>query len=518
VFPSDKKKLLALPFHLAKRKENPVPRKGQSEYDLFTELTGTDWNSDLRTQHDLETKITEFDYENYLSPALLEGVDTNSAEFKNLVRSLNLLTKTKYEAHQANKKAFSSMMGTLSGLNAADQRALIHLIKNKGASQIADGQELSEQLMNEVTSEGFLKELAEISETENFVLKNRYKHQKDTMNFAEKKRMPVDERSVREMLRNQHHFRNRMNTELPTYAAQMESTQFENGLLTYLREGAYGELGDLVKEVGIQRDTIPFYNLTEFRKYKDNMVHESDGQFAYLMSALFTPLDMTDYETDFIGWNEAPGLLPLNRPNWLTEIAPEPHPQLDALAAIEEIENIPRYATSQALAGLVEGHYADVEEEEEEFYGSEGEGDDDEYGEEGEEEEGGEADYGDYGDYGDEEEWPPKDKLKSGAREDRAFRYDETLRGKYSEVEIDSFMKLLGVKPRAQWQDTSTHHYKLGIHNYEDEAQEIDVDFHLLSESERKEADRIKTREWRKGSEVKMVVDGRRPIRPNYRF
>jgi hypothetical protein len=338
------------------------------------------------------------------------------------------------------------------------------------------------------------------------------------MNFAEKKRMPVDERSVREMLRNQHHFRNRMNTELPTYAAQMESTQFENGLLTYLREGAYGELGDLVKEVGIQRDTIPFYNLTEFRKYKDNMVHESDGQFAYLMSALFTPLDMTDYETDFIGWNEAPGLLPLNRPNWLTEIAPEPHPQLDALAAIEEIENIPRYATSQALAGLVEGHYADVEEEEEEFYGSEGEGDDDEYGEEGEEEEGGEADYGDYGDYGDEEEWPPKDKLKSGAREDRAFRYDETLRGKYSEVEIDSFMKLLGVKPRAQWQDTSTHHYKLGIHNYEDEAQEIDVDFHLLSESERKEADRIKTREWRKGSEVKMVVDGRRPIRPNYRF
>ena len=86
------------------------------------------------TLQDDPSKITEFDYENYLSPALLEGVDTNSAEFKNFVRSLNLLTKTKYEAHQANKKAFSAMMGTLSGLNAADQRALIHLIKNKGAS------------------------------------------------------------------------------------------------------------------------------------------------------------------------------------------------------------------------------------------------------------------------------------------------------------------------------------------------------------------------------------------------
>ena len=79
-------------------------------------------------------------------------------------------------------------------------------------------------------------------------------------------------------------------------------------------------------------------------------------------------------------------------------------------------------------------------------------------------------------------------------------------------------MRLLGIKPKTQWQDTSTHHYKLGAHAYEDEAQEIDADFHLLSESERKHADRIKTEEWRRGSEIKMVVDGRVPLRPNYRF
>ena len=79
-------------------------------------------------------------------------------------------------------------------------------------------------------------------------------------------------------------------------------------------------------------------------------------------------------------------------------------------------------------------------------------------------------------------------------------------------------MKLLGVKPRTQWQDTSTHHHKLGAHNYEDEAQEMDGDFHLLSESERKAADRIRTKEFRSGSEVKMVVGGREPLRPNFRF
>ena len=90
-----------------------------------------------------------------------------------------------------------------------------------------------------------------------------------------------------------------------------------------------------MKEVGIKRDTIPFFNLSEYRKYKDNTLNESDNQFQYFMSALFTPLDMTDYETDFVGWNELPGCLPLDRPNWLTSIAPEPHPQIDSFAAIE---------------------------------------------------------------------------------------------------------------------------------------------------------------------------------------
>ena len=128
-------------------------------------------------------------------------------------------------------------------------------------------------------------------------------------------------------------------------------------------------------------------------------------------------------------------------------LRPENHPQIDAFAAIEELEDPPRYATSQTMKGLVEGHYADVEEEEEEFYGSEGD-EDEEYGEEGEE--GGD----DYGDYGEEEEedpstvWPPKDRIRHEQVEDRLFRGSEKLRSKYSEVEIDSFMKLLGVKPR----------------------------------------------------------------------
>lgn len=47
-----------------------------------------------------------------------------------------------------------------------------------------------------------LEELAKFSEKEHFNMKNRYRHQRQTMDFAEKKRMPIDERNVRDMLRN----------------------------------------------------------------------------------------------------------------------------------------------------------------------------------------------------------------------------------------------------------------------------------------------------------------------------
>lgn len=116
------------------------------------------------------------------------------------------------------------------------------------------------------------------------------------------------------------------------------------------------------------------------------------------------------------------------------------------------------------MKGLIDANYAEAEEEEEEeLYGAEDDAGEDEYGAEGEE--------GDYGEEeGDEEEWPPKDRLASKEIDDRFFRAGESLRGRYTEVEVDGFMKLLGVKPKTQWEDTSVHHYKLGMHHYEDEA------------------------------------------------
>lgn len=80
--PSDRKKLLALPFYLAKRSQLPDPRMGQKEFDLFKELTGRDWHDNDGVPFDPEQKITEFDYENYFPPELLKTVNTKSDDFK----------------------------------------------------------------------------------------------------------------------------------------------------------------------------------------------------------------------------------------------------------------------------------------------------------------------------------------------------------------------------------------------------------------------------------------------------
>lgn len=56
---SDRKKLLSLPFLLAKRAELPEPRKTQhDELNLFKELYGMNWYDDASTIVDSEQKVT----------------------------------------------------------------------------------------------------------------------------------------------------------------------------------------------------------------------------------------------------------------------------------------------------------------------------------------------------------------------------------------------------------------------------------------------------------------------------
>jgi len=92
---TDRKKMLALPFHLMKRVDLPEPKKGQFEYELFEEVFGMSWDEDLYTEVDSEFKITEFNYEDFIHKDVLESINTDSEEFKQMIKYMNITTKTR---------------------------------------------------------------------------------------------------------------------------------------------------------------------------------------------------------------------------------------------------------------------------------------------------------------------------------------------------------------------------------------------------------------------------------------
>jgi hypothetical protein len=146
---------------------------------------------------------------------------------------------------------------------------------------------------------------------------------------------------------------------------------------------------DLVRDVGIHTDNIEFFNVGDLAKKREQLfVNPSDHNFSYLMNALFTPLDMTDYENTFVGYNEIGGSLPINNPQLLKAVVEEPWPANHALVALEAEEKRPVYARSKVHRELLEAKAAEAEaEEEEEEEEEEGEGEEGE-GEEGAEEGG----------------------------------------------------------------------------------------------------------------------------------
>lgn len=74
-----------------------------------------------------------------------------------------------------------------------------------------------------------------------------------------------------------------------------------------MNEGAYGEMKDLIRDVGIRDETIEFVNLAMRNKNVDRLAHAHDYKFKYLNSALFTPLDMSDYDENFVSFKEGAG-------------------------------------------------------------------------------------------------------------------------------------------------------------------------------------------------------------------
>lgn len=492
---------------LSRRSELPEPKKGQNEWNLFTELYGQEWNHFDSLMFDQEQKITEFNYENYIPQHLLDRLDTHSNEFKTMIKAINLNRLTEYEQHIQNQEQFKQIMPVLSKLDAEEKQILIHLIKNKNRT-INQSAQTTNDLVDQACSDSLKTRLAKISEEQNFAAKNRYLLEKNLLKYGKKERMPIDQVKIKDILRNQNHVRGKIVEEIQTYHQFIENSQlnFESGLLTYINEASWGDLRDLLKDIGINRETIRYSNVADVIAAKDDRLFESDIQFKNLVNNRFTMIDMTDYEYTFPSPNEV-GYIPMHDIGRLTAIKPEPFPQVNSFAEVVPMETLSPNVLNKTHKEILAERAAEAEAEEEE---DEDEDEEDEDEEEGDEEEGDDEEGDDDEDEEEEEPAVPPNFTVGPKYDDRYFKHGEKLRERFNEVELDGFMKLLNMKPVTQWQDDTTHHYKVGAHTYEDEAQMTDPYFHLLAEVERKALDRNEAIEFRRGTEVKLIPDAKK--------
>jgi hypothetical protein len=81
--------------------------------------------------------------------------------------------------------------------------------------------------------------------------------------------MPIDERKVKDILRNRPAVIAKMRNEIPNYEILREKSQFENGVLSYLNENAFGDMRALLDDVGIVNAAIPFMNVSDLQKKRD---------------------------------------------------------------------------------------------------------------------------------------------------------------------------------------------------------------------------------------------------------
>lgn len=85
---------------------------------------------------------------------------------------LNLFSQTEHERLQRNKNAFKELMPVLSSLNSSEQEALLHKLRNSNRNH---GEDINNEILDEMTLQTIEQKLAKLSEEENFNSKNRYR-------------------------------------------------------------------------------------------------------------------------------------------------------------------------------------------------------------------------------------------------------------------------------------------------------------------------------------------------------
>lgn len=99
-------------------------------------------------------------------------------------------------------------------------------------------------------------------------------------------------------MRHREEFRSKLERDYLLYNTLEEQfPMMDNQILSIVVNTAFGEAEELVKDLGIKKEDLYFTKSTDIAKIREKkLVNQSDSQWGFFMSSLFTPIDMTDYD------------------------------------------------------------------------------------------------------------------------------------------------------------------------------------------------------------------------------
>jgi len=281
---------------------------------------------------------------------------------------------------------------------------------------------------------------------------------------------------------------------------------------------AIGPMLALRNEIGLDmehRFDTSFLRIADMKAVREEYLEDAviDNSVFYYLNAPFIHLNMTDYEERFIGPGESKELdkAPLddvyknyvagnNAHDFYNQKERNPF-KIDK-ERFDEIEPRFNFFRSNSEEENAGGDEDDDDEE--------GEGDEDEV------DSYTTAHYHEDDEYDEEEfvnvDWEPGMGTKEKTVFDsQYFGVDDTLRDRYDNLELESFMKFLDVKPFLSWRDVGGYHDRLGLHSVEDFSQRVDPEYHMLGEIEREDFEKKIFNTHRTGSTVRFVIPGSKP-------
>ena len=505
---SDRTKLLSLPFFSKRRSQGPAPKRGMWQYDLFTEIAGgKEWDHYSDMLYDPEEKMTIYNYEKHLPPSLLEKLDTQSEEFKKEIKLSTILSQTEYEKHMELKESFRKIMMILSRMNEDEGRAFIHKIQSKARNDY----------LEDLHGGNLEAKLAKISEKESYLARNDEKLRREKLYYRKMENFPVEKAKIKDLFKNSRDFKERFHEEVGIYDTLPRMFDYDKRVVQDFIETAMGPMLALRNEIGLDmanRFDTSFLRTKDFKEVKESFGEDAvlDHSFLYFINSSFLPLNMTDYEEEYVGPGENRDMLRLP--------ATEENVNTHKLGfAFDHYNNEDRnqYAKAEEWSDY-EPKFNFFRTNAQEENAGDDEDDDDDDEDEGDEEEV-ESYVGAYDpnlEY-DEEEYEPVDweyenhKPEKLHHDSAFFGLTGKLDDKYDNLELESFMKFLDVKPFLGWRDTAGYHNRVGLHSVEDFSQRVDPEFHMLAEVERESFERKVFTQHRKGSTVRFVVGNSKP-------